>query len=326
MLADFPFQTLLDWYKLNGRHTLPWRSYDFDIKSLTYRIWLSEVILQQTQAPRGTLYFKKILENFPTIESLANTNYETFFEYYDGLGYYSRARNMLRATKIVTELYDAVFPNDYELLLKIPWIWPYTAQAIQSFAYREQVLSFDTNLEKVFSRFYFWDKYQKLSKWEKEEIQKQFTKTDLSGREVNNALMDFSSLISTTKEKTDWENYPLKDCKWYQTRGEKEIIPEKKKKPSLKNFWVIIHLHENHKLYFSQNEELYQPFTIGDNQWADSRQRAKTYFKENFWLDVSVRPPHKHFKENGKDFIVCNAQIQKGTNPFFIYKKSEISQ
>jgi adenine-specific DNA glycosylase len=79
-------------------------------------------------------------------------------------------------------------------------------------------LSFDTNLEKVFSRYYFGDKYRKLTNDEKEEIQKQFTKTDISGRDINNALMDFSSLISLSKEKIDWKLYPLKNCEWYKTK------------------------------------------------------------------------------------------------------------
>ena len=80
------------------------------------------------------------------------------------------------------------------------------------------MLSFDTNLEKVFSRYYFGDKYRRLTKEEKKELQEQFEQTNISGRDINNALMDFSSLISLAKEKVDWKSYQLKDCKWYKTR------------------------------------------------------------------------------------------------------------
>jgi A/G-specific adenine glycosylase len=119
-LPLFPFQILLDWYQTNGRHDLPWRDYNFDKKILGYRVWLAEIILQQTQASRGAIYFEKIIKRFPNIESLADTNYETFFEYYDGLGYYSRARNMLATAKQIVEKYDGTFPHDYGLLITLP--------------------------------------------------------------------------------------------------------------------------------------------------------------------------------------------------------------
>ncbi len=232
---------------------------------------------------------------------------------------------MLAAAKIITEKYNGVFPNTYELLIKIPWVWPYTAQAIQSFAYQENILSFDTNLEKIFSRYYFWDKYQHLTKDEKQIIQEQFEKTGIRGREINNALMDFSSLVSTTKEKVDWEEYPLKNCKWYQTRWKSEYIPEKKSKQKVVWADIIIHLHENHKTYFSENEESYTPFYI--SWWKENpREKAKAYFLEKFWLSVSVRPPHKNYEKNGKILVECNAQIQKGKYSLFEFKKNEIKK
>ncbi len=269
------------------------------------------------------MYFENIFKHFPSVEKLADSSYEQFFPYYDGLGYYSRARNMLKAAIIVTDEYDWIFPNSYELLIKIPWVGPYTARAIQSFAYQENILSFDTNLEKVFSRFYFGDKYRRLSKSEKEEIQKQLEQTKISGRDINNALMDFSSLVSLGKEKVDWKDYPLTDCEWYKTRWESEYIPEKKSKQKLIWADIIIHLHENHKLYFSEKEENYIPFYITWSKWS-SREIAKAYFLEKFWLSVSVRPPHKSYEKDGKIIVECNAQIQKGKNPFFEFKKEEI--
>jgi A/G-specific adenine glycosylase len=79
----FPFQSLLDWSKVNGRHTLPWRQYfHLSVKDLGYHIWLSEILLQQTQAERVVGYYQIILKHFPTIESLATSSYEEFFSYY----------------------------------------------------------------------------------------------------------------------------------------------------------------------------------------------------------------------------------------------------
>lgn len=82
MLPKFPFSELLDWYKQNGRHTLPWRNYSFDKKTLGYRVWLAEIMLQQTQAERVKIYFENIIQVFPTIEDLAKCSYEEFFPYY----------------------------------------------------------------------------------------------------------------------------------------------------------------------------------------------------------------------------------------------------
>ena len=82
MLEKFPFSELHDWYKKNGRHDLPWRDYSFDPKTLGYRVWLAETMLQQTQVERVRSYFHNILEAFPSIEDLAKASYEDFFPYY----------------------------------------------------------------------------------------------------------------------------------------------------------------------------------------------------------------------------------------------------
>ena len=100
-MKDFPFHIILDWYKTHGRHDLPWRH-----KQTPYHVWISEIFLQQTQVTRVREYFNNVVERFPDIESLAATNYDTFFPYYKGLGYYSRARNMLKTAKIIVDQYN----------------------------------------------------------------------------------------------------------------------------------------------------------------------------------------------------------------------------
>lgn len=82
MFQAFPFHTLLQWYQKNGRHELPWRDYSFDAKTLGYRVWLAETMLQQTQVERVKSYFENILQTFPDIETLAKASYEDFFPYY----------------------------------------------------------------------------------------------------------------------------------------------------------------------------------------------------------------------------------------------------
>jgi A/G-specific adenine glycosylase len=119
-MKAFPWDKLLDWYKENGRHDLPWRKYDIEPSHLLYRIWISEIFLQQTQVSRVIGYFERVMGRFPHVKNLSQTEYETFFPYYQGLGYYSRARNILKTARIITEEYNGIFPKDYNLLRKLP--------------------------------------------------------------------------------------------------------------------------------------------------------------------------------------------------------------
>jgi A/G-specific adenine glycosylase len=182
MLPPFEYIALISWHKVYGRHHLPWRQFnDLDIADRGYRIWLSEILLQQTQADRVISFYTRILEQYPTLQSLARASYEEFFPFYQGLGYYSRARNLLKTAQIVTHKYEGVFPTSSELLTQLPGVGPYTAAAIQAFAYDLPTLSFDTNLDKIFARYYHGSRYSKLSKIERSEILADFIAQSTKG-------------------------------------------------------------------------------------------------------------------------------------------------
>lgn len=318
-MPPFPFSSLLDWSKLHGRHSLPWRQYfHLSDKDLSYHIWLSEILLQQTQAERVAVYYSDILKHFPTVESLASASYEEFFPHYQGLGYYSRARNILKTAKIISEQYGGVFPNDTGALVKLPGVGPYTAAAIRAFAYDEAVLSFDTNLEKIFSRFYHGTRFQKLTKEEKVQIETDFKRTGISGREINAAFMDFGSLVSLNNKPENlvgWEkiseNYPLAGCTWFQDRGTLEVQEKKKKLVfPTKDASIIVVLHENHKIYYSSLDSKYESFILPPTE-DDIRHSVQDYFREKYSLELSVRPVHDKYFADDKPFVICNAQIQK---------------
>ena len=114
---NFPFETIIEWYIKNGRHSLPWRE-----NQDPYCVWISEIFLQQTQVSRVIPYFEKVIQDFPSVHDFAQLSYEEFFPYYEGLGYYSRARNMLKTAKIVSQDYNGIFPNDYKELIHLPGI------------------------------------------------------------------------------------------------------------------------------------------------------------------------------------------------------------
>jgi A/G-specific adenine glycosylase len=328
-MNPFPFVSLLHWWVIRGRHSLPWRQYfHLWIKDLGYRIWLSEVLLQQTQADRVVTYYNKILLRFPTIESLSQASYEEFFPYYQGLGYYSRARNILATARIITERHAGIFPDNTQELIRLPGVGPYTAAAIEAFAYNESVLSFDTNLEKIFSRFYHGSRFEKLSRSEKNQIEQDFLRTGISGREINAALMDFWTLVSHNTKPANqhaWDclmaDYPLTNCEWIKSKGEFETQEKKKKYvfPS-KDARIQVVLHENHKIYYSSAENEYEPFTLPPTE-ENIRHFVQEYFRTRHWLELSVRPVHSKLFKNDIPYVVCNAQIQAWKAPFREYKK-----
>ncbi len=141
-------KALLLWYNINKR-PLPWRD-----TSDPYKIWLSEVILQQTRVEQGMSYYHKFVENYRDVFSLAAAGESEILKLWQGLGYYSRARNLHRAARMVVEQFNGKFPDNYDTLIKLPGVGSYTAAAIASIAYNEPVAAVDGNVKRVVSRLF----------------------------------------------------------------------------------------------------------------------------------------------------------------------------
>ena len=143
------FQDIItDWYDKNKRN-LPWRN-----TNNPYFIWLSEIILQQTRVDQGLPYFEKFVNHYPSVDELANAEEQNILNDWQGLGYYSRARNLHKTAKEVVEINQGKFPETYTELLKLTGIGPYTAAAIASFAFNEVKAVVDGNVYRVLSRVY----------------------------------------------------------------------------------------------------------------------------------------------------------------------------
>ncbi len=139
---------LIDWY-LQNKRDLPWRN-----TTNPYPIWLSEIILQQTRVAQGMPYFFSFTTAFPTVFDLANAHEEQVLKLWQGLGYYSRARNLHQTAQYIANELGGVFPNNYKELLKLKGIGEYTAAAIASFAFKEVVPVVDGNVFRVLSRYF----------------------------------------------------------------------------------------------------------------------------------------------------------------------------
>ena len=139
-------EALLAWFDAHMR-PLPWRR-DYD----PYRVWISEIMLQQTQMERGVQYFERWMDAFPTLVALAGAPEEEVLKLWEGLGYYARARNLIKAARAVVQERGGAFPASFEELRSLPGIGPYTAAAVASIAFQEDVPCIDANVERILAR------------------------------------------------------------------------------------------------------------------------------------------------------------------------------
>jgi A/G-specific adenine glycosylase len=151
MKTDFT-KKLLKWHRTDNNRWMPWKG-----EPDPYRIWLSEIILQQTRVEQGLAYYEKFISAFPTVKHLANAPEKEVFKCWEGLGYYSRCRNLIATAKIITNQYEGLFPSSYHELIGLPGIGPYTASAIASFAFGLPYAVVDGNVERVLARYFAID-------------------------------------------------------------------------------------------------------------------------------------------------------------------------
>lgn len=185
---------LISWY-LENKRDLPWRN-----TRNPYPIWLSEIILQQTRVAQGLPYFNAFLSNFPTVFDLANASEEQVLKLWQGLGYYSRARNLHQTAKIIAFERNGEFPNSYQELLKLKGVGTYTAAAIASFAYHEAVPVLDGNVFRVLSRYFGveTDITSATAKKEFTALAKEVM-DDKNPAQFNQAIMEFGAMQCVPK-------------------------------------------------------------------------------------------------------------------------------
>lgn len=140
--------TLLHWHTHSNTREMPWKG-----EKDPYKIWLSEIILQQTRVEQGLAYYNKFTQAYPTIFDLAKAKDQTVFKLWEGLGYYNRCRNLLATAREIVKTFDGKFPSDYETLLLLKGVGPYTAAAIASFAFNAPHAVLDGNVFRVIARY-----------------------------------------------------------------------------------------------------------------------------------------------------------------------------
>ena len=188
-------KNLLKWHKTLNSREMPWKG-----EKEPYRIWLSEVILQQTRVEQGWAYYERFIAAFPTVQDLAGAPEQMVFKHWEGLGYYSRCRNLIATAKKISTDYDGRFPSTYDEILRLKGIGPYTAAAIASFAFNLPHAVVDGNVIRVLARY-----FGIFTAIDTTSGKKQFTKLADSlldpqqAGTYNQAIMDFGATVCTPR-------------------------------------------------------------------------------------------------------------------------------
>lgn len=217
------------WYNKYKRD-LPWRD-----TNNAYQIWLSEVILQQTRVAQGLPYYKKFVTKYPTVNDLANAPQDDILKLWQGLGYYSRARNMHTAAKTIVNDYNGEFPNTYKQILSLKGIGKYTAAAIASIAFKEPVAVVDGNVYRVLSRYFGISEPIDTGKGQKLFFELANELIPKKNPDIfNQAVMEFGALQCTPKSPDCVNCIFFSSCK---ARIEQQVtsLPVKSKKTKVKN-------------------------------------------------------------------------------------------
>ena len=243
---------LVDWY-LKNKRDLPWRA-----SRDPYLIWISEVMLQQTTVTAVRPYYEKFILRFPDVSVLAQARIEDVYEYWAGLGYYSRARNLHKSAQAIYELIQAgkPFPQTAAELIELPGFGPYTSRAVASFAFDEPVGVLDGNVIRILTRFFGLD----INWWASEEKNKLQNISDQFANcsdvhNVNQALMELGATVCTPKKPLCMMCPWVKNCQSFQD-GKVLSRPRPKPKPEFEMWsWTFYLQTKNGKIYLSENTE-----------------------------------------------------------------------
>ena len=230
--------TLLAWHKDHGRHDLPWQNTDD-----AYRIWVSEIMLQQTQVATVIPYYQRFMASFPTIVDLANAENDDVMHHWTGLGYYARARNLHKTAKVIAEQYEGSFPTEFDEVIALPGIGRSTAGAILAFSTGQRHAILDGNVKRVLARFY------EVEGWYgKKEVEKQLweladANTPQQGVNIyTQAIMDFGATLCS-RSKPNCEQCPLRpNCSAFANERVSELPHGKPKtaKPTKQTYMLLV--------------------------------------------------------------------------------------
>ncbi len=297
-MTSFFGDTLLKWYLANKRD-LPWRR-----TKDPYKIWLSEVILQQTQVIQGLSYYNKFVQTFPTIKHLAKAKEDTVLKMWQGLGYYSRARNLHTTAKMVATIYKGVFPKTYDEIRSLKGVGSYTAAAITSMAYNMPYAVVDGNVYRVLSRVFGISTPINGTKGVKEfqELADALILKKKAGL-YNQAVMEFGARYCKPTN-PDCENCVLNSKCLAYSFNKVTQLPVKLKKIKIKdryfNYFLLVDKNKNVIVHQRNKKDIWQGLfellLIETEKETDLKTLLKSKQLNPFGKNFVVEDIHKEYK------------------------------
>ncbi|MDD3221473.1 MAG: A/G-specific adenine glycosylase [Clostridia bacterium] len=280
------------WYFAHGRD-LPWRH-----TADPYSIWVSEIMLQQTQVDTVKSYYISFLEKLPDIKSLADVDEDSLFKLWEGLGYYRRVRNMQEAARQIMDDYNGVFPEHYKDIIQLKGIGPYTASAISSIAFSQEKGVVDGNTLRILSRIYNRQDNIALDKTKKayQILMDELIKGS-SPSYFNQAMMDLGALICTPK-KTNCEHCPVQSLCEAKAAGTEALLPVNIKNNSKTDLYYITAIlkKDNKYLLIKNKEGLLENLYAFVQYEVESPISFEEAFYENYGVPVRLTEYCKEIK------------------------------
>jgi len=243
--------SLLIWFS-NEKRAMPWRS-----NPSPYSTWISEMMLQQTQVATVIPYFERFITSFPTVNDLADADLQDVLKKWEGLGYYSRARNLHKAAQVIVNDYDGNIPSSYDNLQKLPGIGPYSAAAISSIAFEHPIPVVDGNVLRVFCRFWgIFDDIRKASVRTMLFDKLSHFISDVRPSDFNQGIMELGALVCTPKNPSCGTCPISTDCFAFKMKKQDQL-PFKSPAPKSPHFNIAVAVirKENRLLIGKRKEE-----------------------------------------------------------------------
>ena len=278
---ESPFtEKLMDWNRQSNYRSMPWKG-----EKDPYKIWLSEIILQQTRVEQGLRYYEKFITVFPTVQQLALAPDEEVYKLWEGLGYYSRCKNLLQTARRIHFDLQGVFPTAYSDIIKLKGVGVYTAAAIASFAFNQAHAVVDGNVQRVIARYFGITTPVDTVKGKSlfQELAYELLDKKRPGG-YNQAIMDFGATICKPQNPLCHKCIQEKECVAH-SKGFIEILPVKEKSLEKKKRWLYYFLVEiNDKVYIRKRIEKDIWQNLHEFVLFESSTPVETPFQEHFFL------------------------------------------
>ncbi|NLR78739.1 A/G-specific adenine glycosylase [Chitinophaga eiseniae] len=247
MISDRHFFTekLLEWNRDTNTRSMPWKG-----EKNPYKIWLSEIILQQTRVEQGWPYYERFIQHYPTVKKLAAAPDEEVFRLWQGLGYYARCKNMLAAARQITNIHEGKFPDQYDQIKALKGIGPYTAAAIASFAFHLPYAVLDGNVFRVLARYFGIDTPIDSTAGKKQfDTLAQELLPKAHSAEYNQSIMDFGAVVCKPQQPA-CEECPLRKKCVARHQQLISLLPVKTKKLQIKKrYFNYLLLHYGNDIF-----------------------------------------------------------------------------